>query len=337
MTFVEPYVLFRLAAALASLLLMLHAARVGQRVVRYFHLSETSEGQLSLERQVELGAASARVGAALSVLGLVLTVLMADKLSVQVRGAMCGYGVVHAVAHGPWSVVASLCSSIWGLVLLDLSRLDASTRDLSLVRPVAWGWLAGALLSLADASLLVSFLSQLDLSVVASCCSSSLDAGTAASTRGAGASLRTLVTALAALSLPLSMVASFALSRRPSRLFALTAGALATFAAPLAMGAAVLYVAPHVFEVPHHLCPYCLFHREAYFIGYPLFGAIMVGAASGLSAAIGALVTEASRPEARGFLSGLGRRELSAFAVVLVLSAAPVLRYAAVSGGGALF
>ena len=94
-------------------------------------------------------------------------------------------------------------------------------------------------------------------------------------------------------------------------------GALALVVAPLALAAVTLEVAPHVYEVPQHLCPFCLFKADAYFIGYPLFGAIFFWLRCGVSCAApaGAFV----------FLQRARPRSLSRFRTVANDKAGPGL------------
>ena len=154
MSYLEPWVLARLVAGVVAAALFVHAAWVGLRVLRFFHVQSTAEGQLALERQAELGAASARVGAGVQVLALLLSLLAADQLTSSVRGAMCGYGVVHAVEAGPWSVIVSLLAAIGAGAQLELLALDRRVRGLGLVRPLAGTALVLAALSLAGDGLL---------------------------------------------------------------------------------------------------------------------------------------------------------------------------------------
>jgi hypothetical protein len=111
-------------------------------------------------------------------------------------------------------------------------------------------------------------------------------------------------------------------------------------ALPPAAAAVVLEVAPHVFEVPHHRCPYCLLRADAWGVGYPLFGALFVAAVAALGASSGALLTWRAREPVDpfpGFAGPLLRRAAIALAAALALGAAPVVRFALVSGGASLF
>lgn len=340
MSLLEPWILFRLVAGLVACLCLGHAAWIGLRVLRFSHLASTAEGQLSLERQAELGATSARVGAVLQMGALLLSVLSADRLTSSIKGAMCGYGVVDASPLGWWAMGTSLIAALAAGVLLQLLGLDARTRSLSLLRPVAKVSVGVAALAIADLGATFGWLSALDFSVVASCCSSGLDdAPSAVGAMGGPAGARLLFTSLAALSIPLAAGWALLSSRRPARWLAVTSGLMAALALVASLGTIPLEVAPHVFETPHHRCIYCLFKPEALFLGYPLLGALLLGAVWGMGSAAGALL---SKPEGAEdpfvpFARQALRREAAAWLLTGALCALPVVRYAIVTGGLSLF
>lgn len=336
----EPWVLLRLAAGLVALCLFARGAWVAARVLRFSHVASSGEGQLAIERQAELSATAVRVGAVVQVLALVLTVIVADRMAPSIRGAMCGYGVVHANEAGPLSVAATLGAALAAGAYWHLLRLDRAHRSLALLRPISWGALLLSCASALDFGFALEWLGGLDLKAVASCCSTGVDAGGEALARGAGGSLRVLATAAALGLLPTAIGAAFWAARRGGRGGAIGAGAIAMAATAAAAAAAVLEVAPHVYEVPHHRCPYCLFRADAWGIGYPLFGALFVAAVAALGTTLGALLTIGVR-EADDPFPAFARVRLERAAVALgmalALGAVPVLRYTFLSGGASLF
>lgn len=334
MSYLEPWVLARLVAGFVAAALFVHAAWVGLRVLRFFHVQSTAEGQLALERQAELGAASARVGAGVQLLALLLSLLAADQLTTSVRGAMCGYGVVHAVEAGPWSVIVSLAAAIGAGAQLELLALDRRVRGLGLVRPLAGTALVLAALSLCDLGMAAAWLGGLDFTVVSSCCSSGLDGGVAgAVAQGAGGHGQALVGLAGLAAVALAAAGAWAGQRRPGRRSLLVAGALGLVALPAAIGAVVLEVAPHVYEVPQHRCPYCLFKLDALGIGYPLFGAIVLAAAWSLGGVLGALLLPSgSEGELPAAARPLLHRVTQAWVVALVVGLFPVIRYLVLAG-----
>jgi hypothetical protein len=337
MNLLEPWIFLRLAIGVVTVALFARGAWVSARVLRHFDVARASEGQLALERQAELGATFVRVGSVLAAGSLLFTVLAADRLSHSVRGAMCAYGVFGASPLGFPAIGVSLFLALAAGTLAQLFALDARVRDLSLVRPLATLSIAVAPLALLDLAINARFFLGLDLTVVASCCSVGLDGAAAAgSTFVQGP--RQLVTTVGPVIIAASAITAWLVSTRASTRAVVLSGLLGLAALPFALGAAVFEVAPHAFELPGHLCPFCLLRSDVYGIGYPLFGSTFLAVIWGAGAAVGALLV--NRGHARALASFVRPRlrwQAIAWLVALAVGAFPVVRYAVVTGGASLF
>lgn len=337
----QPWIFLRLIAGLVAVVLFTRAAQTSWRVLRAFNVSRANEGQLALERRAELASTFVRVATVVQVAILALSMLAGDRLSGSIRGAMCGYGVFHATPWGFRSLAATTVTALAAGVVAQLYAFDARVRGLDLVRPLAKATLVLAPLAVIDFGLALAFALDLDLSVVASCCSVQLDAvaAGAAGPTGLGSAVRIFATAGAAISIALAVVLAWVAARRPRVPIVLAAAAASLVALPFALAASVLEVAPNAFEVPQHVCPFCLLRPSVLGLGYPLFGAILLAATWALGAGVGALLarTDASRAALTDFAHGRLRREAIAWGAVLVLAALPIARYAIVSGGASLF
>jgi hypothetical protein len=334
----EPWVLLRLAAGLVAFALFARGAMTAQRVLRHFDVTRATEGQLALERRLELAATFARVAAVVQVLALALGALAVDRLSRGVRGAMCAYGVFAAHEWGFRSLFATAGVALAAGVLTQVFAFDARVRSLSLARPLAIATCIMAPLSLFDLAAAAKFLLGLDLSVVASCCSVQLDPA-AADGEAHAVGPRVLLTALAVAGAALSILSALLAARSPSRARVLTAGALSLATLPAALGATVLEVAPHAFEVPTHLCPFCLLKPDVLGLGYPLYAAVFLASTWGLGAAASALLSHdvAAKSALEPFAARRLRRGALAWAFALALGAAPIVRFSLLSGGASLF
>lgn len=343
MNFLEPWIFARLAAGLVATWLFVYAAFVGARVLRHRRLATATEGQLLLERQAELAATAARIGGGVQLVALLLSALAADRLSQGLKGAMCGYGVVHANAWGPWALGLSVVAALAAAIFAGLLRFE-SELSTPLFRAIALTSLPLAVLASADLVATGWWLGSLDFSVVASCCSTSLDdAGAGALARGASGGGRLPLAVAAFLVVSLTVILARAvrtkagpLTRAPIRVVA----GLGLLALPLGLAAVVLEVSPHVYEAPHHLCVYCLLRLDALALGYPLVGALLLGTAYAVAAGLASLVAPRST-EADGVLEPFARASLGRssvfFTVFLALALAPVVRFTVLSGGKSLF
>lgn len=334
----EPWVLLRLVAGLVACALFARGALTAQKVLRRFDVKRHTEGQLALEKQLELAATFARIAAVVQVALLLLSALAADRLSRGVRGAMCAYGVFSAHEWGFRSLAATAGVALAAGVVTQLHAFDTRVRSLDLARPLAIATCVMAPLSLLDLAVASKFLLGLDLSVVASCCSVQLDP-VAASGEAHATGPRLLFTAIAIGGVVFSIIASLVAARAPTRARVVLAGVLSLLTLPAALGASVLEVAPHAFEIPTHVCPFCLLKPDVLALGYPLFTAIFLASAWALGAATSALLSRghATKDALGPFASRSLRLGAIAWGFALVLGALPVIRFAIVGGGASLF
>lgn len=334
----RPWILARLSAGLAAALLCAFALFVAWRVLRHWRVGASSEGQLALERRAELVAAVVQVALVVAVIDLALTVLTADRMTHSIRGAMCAWGVFDA---SPWGFVAlatSAAAAAACALWVVLHRLDLRLARPTLTRRKFVALFALAPLLALDLYATARWALDLDMRVVASCCSVGLDdalAGTGAASGGPRA-LTGWIAGSAALG---ALAASLMAWRRPGRFAAYAAAVLSVLAAAAAIPAILWIVAPHVYETPHHLCPFCLLHADAGGIGWPLFAALFGAAICG--AAVGLVESQRARSGEPLVIGALERRlggwAALGWAATLVLSVAPIVRYAIVSGGASLF
>jgi hypothetical protein len=334
----EPWVLLRLAAGLVSFLLFARGAMTAQKVLRRFDARRVTEGQLALEKRLELAATFSRVAAVVQVLALALGVLAADRLSRGVRGAMCAYGVFSAHEWGFRSLAATSVVALAAGIMTQLYAFDARVRSLDLARPLAIATCLMAPLSAIDLAAASKFLLGLDLSVVASCCSVQLDP-VAATGEVHAAGPRVLLTGLAVGGTVLSSLAALYAARSPTRTNVLVAGLVSITTLPAALAATILEVAPHAFEVPTHVCPFCLLKQDVYAIGYPIYGALFLATVWAAGAAGSALLARGgpARMALGAFASRRLRLGAAAWGCALAASAFPVIRFAIVTGGASLF
>lgn len=334
----RPWILARLLSGTAVMVLCLVALVVAWRVLAHWRIGRSSEGQLALERRAELGATIVQVTLGVAVLNLALTVLMADRLTHSIRGAMCAWGVFDASPWGFWALGASALTALGCALWVVLHRLDLRLERPTLTRRKFVGLFPLAPLVTIDLALTSAWVLDLDMQVVASCCSLGLD-DALGGTDAAGGGPRELA-ALVGLGAGLGAAgAGLTLWRRPGRVTAALAAALSTLAALAFVPAVLWYVAPHAYETPAHLCPFCLLHADVGGLGWPLFAGWFGGTVSGLAAGLVETQRRASgEPAQVGDMSRrLGKWSALLWLSTLALGAAPVLRYAWITGGASLF
>jgi hypothetical protein len=333
----RPFLLARLVSGAAVAILCAYALVIAWRVLARWRVGATSEGQLALERRAELVAAVVQGALAIAIVDLALTVLAADRLAPSIRGAMCAWGVLVANEWGFVALGASVVTAIACALWVVLHRLDLRLAKPVLTRRKFVSLFAIAPIVMIDLAVTVAWALELDMQVIASCCSVGLDEALGTRTADGGPRDAALYFGLAtAIGAAISAVIVW---RRPSRSTAIVAALASVVAAVAALPAIVWVVAPHAYETPHHLCPFCLLHADVLGIGWPLFAALLGAAICGSAL----FVVEAQRrasgePVAIAAMEQrLARSAAVLWIAALCLAAAPIVRYAVVSGGASLF
>ena len=334
----RPWILARLLTGGAAAILLVVATLTAWRVLRHWRVGATTEGQIALERRAELVATVVQAALAMTIGGLVLTVLGADRTAPAIRGAMCAYGVFASTDGGFLALATSALASFACAMWLVVHRLDLRMPTPTLTRGKFLALFSVAPLVWLDLWVASRFALRLDLEVVASCCSSGLDSARQ-TIQGAGADGAYTPFLFAVGATAAAAGTAFWARRRPHHASAWTAAVASLVAAAASVPAILGYVAPHVYESPAHQCPFCLLHADVGAIGWPLFGALfagtVVGAALGLVSALERRAGDASQSQAlRRRLGGAGA---IAWAIVLVLTVTPVLRFTLTTGGASLF
>jgi hypothetical protein len=337
--FLNIWVLVRLVQAATAAGLGWVGMVVGLRIAVRWREGQSSETQLALERRAELVGSVMQVALLLEVLGLALTLQVADHLVGGIRGAMCAFGVLASTWAGWPSLWTSVVTAVACAVWVIFHRLDLSLPSPVLTRRKFFALgIIGPLVT-ADLVLTLVFIHSLDFSVVASCCSVWVDdtlvneqaARWVVSPGWAGGI--GLVAAMTAL------VVSIVAWRRPQSGWTRAAALLSTAGSVAVLPAVLGVVAPHVLGVPGHLCPFCLFHAQGYRIGWPLFAALFVAAVCGIGLGLVELNRRAVGEQAS--LEGLRRRlaggSALAWVLALVCGLFPVVRYYLASGGVSVF
>jgi len=130
----HPLLLLRIVAAVVVAVLVLAGTRVAWQVLVRWQIGRANEGQLLLERRAELVATLVQGALVMTVAGLALTVLAADRLTPSIRGAMCAYGVFGSTPTGFYalwtSAAAATACSLW----VVLHRLDLRLATPALTR-----------------------------------------------------------------------------------------------------------------------------------------------------------------------------------------------------------
>lgn len=310
----HPGVVALLTGSLLVSGLLLASAWHAVEMLRRWDLASGSAQQLALERRTYLVSALVGWALAFELASLFLYVYTADALAPMFTGAMCAAGTLNANGYGYPALLLRLAVFVGAALWLVLNHADSLGRDYPLVR-TKYGLLLGlAALVPLEAWLQARFFLALEPEVITSCCGSLFSTGGV----GAGASVASLPPVPSAVALYLTLggaaAAGLAFRRTPSAPVAAVLGIASALALPVGLAALISFVAPYVYELPTHHCPFCLLRREYGWVGYPLYAALLGAVVCGAGA--GVLVPFRRIPSLAGPLP-IFQRRLALAAVVL--------------------
>jgi hypothetical protein len=281
---VNPSVIALVGGSAMGGALLLGAAVEGVRVLRGWDLASGSERQLELERRTYLVSTLLGFALAFELASLFLFVFTADAMAPLFTGAMCAAGSLKASPWGYPVLILKLVNAVLAGLWLILNHADQQGYDYPLIRVKYALLLLLAPPALAEVGLQAAFFADLRPEVITSCCGSLFGEGG----RGFGSDLASLPPRVAGVALVVTLAAALAaLARfRLSGRGAVVAGLLAAAALPVGLAAVVSVISPYVYELPTHHCPFCLLQREYHWLGYPLYGALLLGAVAGAGVAL---------------------------------------------------
>ncbi len=273
-----------LASGLVSLLLTA-AGWQGFRILLRWDQHSGSEAQLELERRTYLVSTLVAAGLVIQILSLFLFCFTADGLHSQFVGAMCAAGSLAVNPFGYPTLMAKIATCLLAGVWLVLHRVDTQGHDYPLIRPKYALLLILVPLVLLEAWLQVRYLTGLKADVMTSCCGSLFGQGRQGlASELAGLPSRIMQPVFWA-SFTALIAAGILLLRTKRGAAVFSAFSLAFLL--VAVASLVSLFCLYIYELPTHHCPFCLLQREHGFVGYPLYGALLGGAISGLG--VGAL------------------------------------------------
>lgn len=266
----HPGALALLAGSAACLGLLLLAAPRAFLILRRWDQDATTEEQFGLEKTTYLISALASWAFGVNLLSLFLFIATADDFSRVLAGAMCATGALNANPVGWWVLLVKALLLLGGGVWLIVNRLDNSYSDWPLLKFKYGLFLALLPLAAIDLALLWSYLGGLSPDVITSCCGRLFSTGTGSRPSGLAAldplRMQTLFFGYGA-GLAAVGVASLRIHRRwLLGFYAL----LATFFLPLSLASMISFIAPYIYQMPTHHCPFDIFQGHYGYLGYPL-------------------------------------------------------------------
>ena len=214
----------------------------------------------------------------LKVLLLPYFVYTIDTLSVLIPGAMCGAGVIKANEYGnpllSLKIIILFLSALW----LSLNSIDLKAKNYPYVKLKSWFFLIIFALLSVEFVLDILYFTNIETTNPVSCCSVIFGQTGGANGLPFGLDITKLLILfyLIFTLIILTTLAKMAImSILSSILFAI-----------IAYYSVVNFFGTYIYELPTHLCPFCMLQDHYYYVGYLIWGLLLLGVFLTINAAL---------------------------------------------------
>ncbi len=275
MILLQQYVaVFLFLEGLLSLLL-LFAAFHSITILRHWNFSATTPQQYRLEKRSYLVVLIIAFTFSLKIILLPYFAHMLDSLSELLPGAMCAAGVINANDYGNAALLLKIGVLFMAAIWLLLNRMDLQAVDYPYFRLKLVIFLVIVLLILFENTLELLYLTHISTEKPVACCSVIFGAQGVQNPLPFGLSTMQLL-GLYYLTYLLGLVSAWF----RMHLFSFAAHALLLYLGAYAL---IYFFGTYIYELPTHLCPYCMLQSEYYHIGYLLWGSLFAGTFFGMA------------------------------------------------------
>jgi hypothetical protein len=276
----HPLILSLVVASGLTSFLVLYASVFGAQILRRWDLRSGSEIQLALERKTYLISTLLTFVFAVELISLFLFVFTADTLHTFFVGAMCAAGTFNVNGFGYPALLLKVFNFVLAGAWLILNGADIRGFDYPLTKKKYGFLLVLAPLILAETVLQAAFFLTMKPDITTSCCGSLFGSAGNSLTADLAALPVPAMKAALALSLLLTLGAGiyFLLRDRGGYLLAVFSGVNLV----VSLLSVLSFISIYFYELPSHHCPFCILQGSYYFLGYPIYLAILGGAICGL-------------------------------------------------------
>jgi len=273
-------------------------------LLRYWDFSSYTALQFRLERRAYLLMSVAVFVFVLKLLLFPYFIFTLDKLSAIVPGAMCAAGVISFDPSGMHLLYLKIAVLFMLVLWLVVNQYDLAGGNYRWSRLKYRLFVLLFVLISVELWLTLRFFNALDIHAVLNCC---------ATLYGLLEGMNPLPFGLEKIPMVVLfyLVWFFALfshaARKPLRHFA----ALMLFAV-IAYYSVLYFFGTYIYELPGHHCPFCMFQRDYWYVGYAVWGLL----AGGLFLGIAALVAEIMMREKVSLLKRISSWLLSLFVLL---------------------
>lgn len=201
-----------------------------------------------------------------------------DNLSDLIPGAMCGAGVVKANEYGnpllSLKIIILFLSGLW----LSMNSIDLKEKNYPYLKLKSWFFILIFLLLSSEFILDILYFTHIETTNPVSCCSVIFGQTGGSNELPFGLDITKLLI-LFYLLFALVVLTTLSDLAVMSIIASLLFGVIAYYAV-------VYFFGTYIYELPTHLCPFCMLQDHYYYVGYLLWGLLMLGVFLTIDAAV---------------------------------------------------
>ena len=212
-----------------------------------------------------------------------------DILSSIVTGAMCGAGVLDANDYGRPLLLLKLLILFLLTLWISIHHYDMKSKTLAYFKDKSWLFLLIFLFLSIEIFLDFSYFSSIEPNIPVSCCSALFGQLEGANPLPFGLSLPLLLILFYLLFILMLLV--------QEEKYAKLNIIITLLFAFISYYSMVYFFGTYIYQIPTHKCPFCMLQKEYYFIGYLLWGSLLIATYISLTQSITSLYFNLSNPK----------------------------------------
>ena len=271
--FADHWIIAQLIGQACSIFLLAIASWISLNIIRKWEPVSATELQIKLERQTYLISSLVRYVLFFQIISLfVFLFTVNNHLPGLIRGAMCASGTLTVNTYGyPLLFIKIFAIPLYATYLF-MDHLDQSEAEYPLTPHKFWFVIPIFIMYISDFIITMFYFKNIDLQVIATCCSTSITAslGWNESIFSNGQWIE--VTLILFYAIALFLIFSFiAIQKYPiiNLIFSI-------LFIPLSVYTLKYHFVKFIYELPSHNCLFDIFWAQYFYIGYLLFGSLLI-------------------------------------------------------------
>jgi len=274
-------IVYLLSEALLYLLLFL-AFMITPMLIKRWNFDAFTSEQFTLEKRSYLVMTIIWFALILKILLLPYFVYTIDRLSDIVPGAMCAAGIIKANSYGNPLLTLKITIIFLGALWMTLNRLDLQAKEYPYTQQKLWFFISIFVLLSVEFGLDILYFTHIETTNPVTCCSVIFGQTAGMNDLPFGLDIHKL---LILFYLLYALIVCMTLMEVAIGVFLSS-----TLFLYIAYYSVVYFYGTYIYELPTHKCPFCMLQGDYYFVGYFVWGLLLVGIFFSVNYAFGKIV-----------------------------------------------